>query len=96
MAITIRSSTELRKNYNAITEICRNTQDPVFLTRNGEGDMVLMDIKAYNRREEELLAAERLFSAEKARYNGAKGYSIDEFAQNMATAIDTAKTQKSA
>ena len=83
----IKPSSELRKNYNSIAEICRTSRTPVFLTRNGEGDMVIMDIKTYGRREEDLAAAERLLAAEKARISGVQGYSIDEFQSYMEKAI---------
>jgi PHD/YefM family antitoxin component YafN of YafNO toxin-antitoxin module len=87
MAMIIRSSSELRKNYNSIAEICRTTKNPVFLTRNGAGDTVLMDIDTYNQREEDLVVAERLLAAEYTRLLGTKGYTIDEFGQNMQKAI---------
>jgi len=83
----IKPSSELRRNYNSIAEICRTNRTPVFLTRNGEGDMVIMDIETYSRREEALTIAERLLSAEKARLSGTQGYSIDEFQNNMRQAI---------
>ena len=87
METIIRSSSELRKNYNSIAEICRTTSLPVFLTRNGTGDTVLMDVETYNKREKDLRVAERLLSAERARLEGAKGYTIDEFEQNMRVAV---------
>ena len=83
----IKPSSELRKNYSHIAEICRTTKTPVFLTRNGEGDMVIMDIETYGRREEDLAAAERLLLAERARLAGTRGYSIDDFHNNMRQAI---------
>ena len=83
----IKPSSELRKNYNSIAEICRSNRIPVFLTRNGEGDMVIMDIETYGRREEDLAIAERLLASERARLAGTKGYSIDEFQNNMRKAI---------
>ena len=83
----IKPSSELRKNYNNIAEICRTSKTPVFLTRNGEGDMVIMDIKTYSRREEDLEIAERLLAAERARILGTRGFSVDEFGHNMRQAI---------
>jgi len=83
----IKSSSELRKNYNKIAAICRTTKKPVFLTRNGTGDTVLMDLETYNQREDDLSQAERLLTAERARLQGSKGYSIDEFEKNMRSAI---------
>jgi len=83
----IKPSSELRKNYNSVAEICREYKSPVFLTRNGAGDTVLMDIETYSRREENLAVAERLIAAQKARLEGTQGYSIDEFHSNMMEAI---------
>jgi len=40
MQLIIKPSSELRKNYNSVAEICRVNKVPVFLTRNGEGDMI--------------------------------------------------------
>jgi PHD/YefM family antitoxin component YafN of YafNO toxin-antitoxin module len=84
----IKPSSELRKNYNAIAELCRTSGAPVFLTRNGEGDMVIMDMETYSRREEDLTAAERLAAAERARAAGAKDYTAEEFERHMRDAID--------
>ena len=83
----IKASSELRKNYNSVAEICRVYKTPVFLTRNGEGDTVLMDIETYSQREEDLAVAERLLAAERARLEGTKGYTVDQFGNNMRKAI---------
>ncbi|MDR1377098.1 MAG: type II toxin-antitoxin system Phd/YefM family antitoxin, partial [Synergistaceae bacterium] len=66
---------------------------PIFLTRNGQGDTVLMDIETYSRREEDLATAERLLAAERARMAGTQGYTVDEFKNNMLKAV--AKSAKS-
>ena len=87
MRTIIKSSSELRNNYNSIAEICRSAKIPVFLTRNGVGDTVIMDVETYNKREDDLATAERLLAAERARLQGTKGYTIDEFEQNMRQAI---------
>ena len=83
----IKPSSELRKNYNSVAEICRTYKTPVFLTRNGEGDTVIMDVETYSRREEDLATAERLLAAERARVAGTRSYSTDEFRRNMRKAI---------
>ena len=88
MSTIIKSSSELRKNYNSIAEICRTHKTPVFLTRNGTGDTVIMDMETYNRREEDLAVAERLVEAERSRLLGTRGYTADEFEKNMREAIE--------
>jgi len=87
MSTIIKSSSELRKNYNTIAEICRVSKTPVFLTRNGTGDTVIMDMETYNRREKDLATAERLVAAERSRLAGTRGYSVNEFGENMRKAI---------
>ncbi len=49
--MNIRPSAAIRQNYNEIADMCRKTAEPIFLTKNGEGDLVVMDIETYNRRE---------------------------------------------
>ncbi len=83
MGTIIKSSSELRKNYNSIADICRKTKVPVFLTRNGVGDTVIMDIETFNQREDDLVTAERLLAAERSHLLGTQGYTIDEFEKNM-------------
>ena len=62
--MNIRPSAAIRQNYNEIAEMCRNTAEPVFLTKNGEGDLVVMDIGTYNRREKMLKLREELLAVE--------------------------------
>jgi len=83
----IKPSSELRRNYNSVAELCRTYKTPVFLTRNGEGDTVIMDVETYSRREEDLATAERLLAAERARLTGTDGYTVEEFKSNMRKAI---------
>ena len=43
----VTSSANLRNNYRKIANRCKETREPVFLTTNGEGDLVLMSLDAY-------------------------------------------------
>ena len=74
----IRPSAAIRRNYKEIAEMCRKTKEPVFLTKNGEGDLVVMDIETYNRREKMLKLREALLEIEKDRMARRKGWTIDE------------------
>lgn len=76
--MNIRPSAAIRQNYNEIAELCRSTTEPVFLTKNGEGDLVVMDIETYNKREKMILLREELLSVEEDRLSGRTGCSIDE------------------
>lgn len=44
---TIRPSSDLRNSYNEISEICHKYKEPVFITKNGTGDLVVMSIDTY-------------------------------------------------
>ena len=88
--MNIRPSAAIRQNYNEIAEQCRKTAEPVFLTKNGEGDLVVMDIETYNRREKMLKLREELLAVEEDRMRGSKGYSVDEVAAMMRNAIKEA------
>lgn len=76
--MNIRPSAAIRQNYNEIAELCRSTTEPVFLTKNGEGDLVVMDIETYNKREKMIQLREELLSVEEDRLSGRTGCSIEE------------------
>jgi len=84
----IKPSTALRNGYNIISDLCKEKQEPIFLTKNGEGDLVLMSIEAYKYREEMLDLREKLLSAEANRISGAKTYSIEEVSERLRELID--------
>ena len=88
--MNIRPSAAIRQNYNEIAEMCRKTAEPVFLTKNGEGDLVVMDIETYERREKILKLREELLAVEEDRMHGSKGHSVDEVAAMMRSAIKEA------
>jgi PHD/YefM family antitoxin component YafN of YafNO toxin-antitoxin module len=44
---TIKSSTELRNNYNEISTFCHERREPVFITKNGQGDLAVMSIEIF-------------------------------------------------
>ena len=88
--MNIRPSAAIRQNYNEIADMCRKTEEPVFLTKNGEGDLVVMDIETYNRREKMLKLRVELLAVEEDRIRGSKGYSVDEVAAMMRSAIKEA------
>lgn len=76
--MNIRPSASIRQNYNEIANLCRKTAEPVFLTKNGEGDLVVMDIDTFNRREKMLKLWEELLAVEEDRLQGRDGCSLDE------------------
>ncbi|MBR2589698.1 MAG: type II toxin-antitoxin system Phd/YefM family antitoxin [Clostridia bacterium] len=86
--MNIRPSAAIRQNYNEISSLCKNTGEPVYLTKNGEGDLVVMDIESFSRREKMLALREKLLAVEENRQSGAKGCTIDELDSILDKAIN--------
>lgn len=84
----IKPSTCLRNEYNDISAFCKNQHEPVFLTKNGEGDLVVMSMETYSYREEMLDLREKLLEAEAQRLSGAKTYSLEEVNQQLEEIIN--------
>jgi len=84
----IKPSTALRNEYSAISNLCKKSLEPIFLTKNGEGDLVVMSIETYQYREELLDLREKLLSAEANRLSGAKTYTIAEVSERLRGLID--------
>lgn len=85
--MNIKPSAAIRQNYNEIASICKTTGEPVYLTKNGEGDLVVMDIGAFTRREKMLKLREELLTVEEERLHGEPGYTVDEVTSMMERAI---------
>lgn len=71
------SSTSLRNAYDSISKLAHETQMPVYITKNGENDLVLMSIKAFEKREALIDLKEKLLLAEEQRIGGEKISSLD-------------------
>jgi len=46
---TIRPSSDLRNNYNEISTMCHEFNEPVYITKNGKGDLAVMSIETYEK-----------------------------------------------
>ena len=86
----IKPSAAIRQNYNEIADMCRKSAEPVFLTKNGEGDLVVMDIETYNKREKMLQLREELLAVEEDKMAGRTGCSIDELESHLDDIIERA------
>lgn len=73
--IQIQPSAMIRRDYNGIVKICRETEGPVFLTKNGEEDLVVLAVEQFFQEEDRLLLREKLVDIEKRRQTGVKDLS---------------------
>ncbi|MDA8335307.1 MAG: type II toxin-antitoxin system Phd/YefM family antitoxin [Peptococcaceae bacterium] len=84
----IKPSANIRQNYNQIAALCKSTGEPVYLTKNGEGDLVVMDIEAFTRREKMLKLREEVLAVEEDRLAGRMGCTPDELDSYLESIID--------
>jgi len=87
----IKPSASIRQNYNEISKLCRKTGEPIFLTKNGEGDLVVMDIESFTRRERCLKLREHLLSVEEDRLAGRDGLSVGQLEAELDHIISEAE-----
>lgn len=74
----IKASAALRNDYAAISALAKETKEPIYITKNGEGDLVLMSIDAFEKREQMLQLRARVLQAEQERMNGEPTISVSE------------------
>ena len=79
----IKSSTALRNDYGEISDLAHQEEEPIYITKNGEGDLVVMSIDAFERREETLRLRAKLEAAEQSRLRGEPTYSAEESRQRL-------------
>ena len=80
---SIRPISDLRNNSNEISEFCRSSREPVFITKNGVGDMVVLSIEQYERQQAQLDLYSKLAEAEAEIISGAEGTDFFEFAKKL-------------
>ncbi|MBO2945209.1 type II toxin-antitoxin system Phd/YefM family antitoxin [Paenibacillus sp. F411] len=84
----IKPSASIRQNYNEIADLCKTSGEPVYLTKNGEGDLVVMDIEAFSRREKMMKLREDLLAVQEDRMAGRVGVTPDELEDYLDRMID--------
>jgi len=80
---SIRPISDLRNNSNEISEFCRSSREPVFITKNGVGDMVVLSLEMYERLEAKLELYSKLAEIEEEIASGAEGVDFLDFATKL-------------
>ena len=84
----IKASASLRNDYTTISNMAKETKEPIYITKNGEGDLVLMSIEAFERREQILQLRAKVLQAEQERLDGAETVSVAEARKRLRERAD--------
>lgn len=74
----IKSATTLRNDYDKMVQLAKEKQEPIFLTRNGEGEMVFLPIELWEKREAEVNMLAEMLRREKSRLAGARTFTMED------------------
>jgi PHD/YefM family antitoxin component YafN of YafNO toxin-antitoxin module len=80
----IKSSSSLRNDYDNLVKLSTEKGEPIYITRNGEGEMVFLPIEIYEKKEAELKLLSILLESERERLAGAPTKSVEQ----MRTELD--------
>ena len=83
----IRPISDLRNNANGISDFCHREREPVFITKNGVGDMVVMSIEDYEQQQALIEVYSKLSEAEAEIANGMEGKEFFDFAKKLRTNV---------
>ena len=64
-----------RNDYNGLSSLAHTSIEPIYITKNGESDLVVMSIEAFLQQEELIRLRAKLEAAEQVRLSGAPTYS---------------------
>jgi len=81
--MTIRPSSVLRNDYIQISEMAKQTGEPIFITNKGVDDGVFMSVQAYEEREKMYRHRDMVFAAEISRLKGESCCTQEELDQKM-------------
>lgn len=74
----IKPSTKIRNEYNVISDLARETREPIYITKNGEGDGVYMNLDAFEEREMLIRLEMELEIAERYKLSGQPTFSTED------------------
>jgi prevent-host-death family protein len=84
----IKPISNLRNKSNEISDLVHRSGEPVFITRNGEGDMVIMSIAQYGQLQLKVDLMSKLATAQADYAKGDRGRSLTEVMTSLRTRIN--------
>jgi len=93
--MVIKPSSAIRNNYRQVADYCIETGEPVFLTNNGEGELIVMSIQAWQEDRQRIQIEEALLRIEAEEAAGIAHYiPADEVMAGLRRTIEEAKERK--
>lgn len=87
----IKSSTALENDYNSISNLAHETGEPVYITKNGEGDLVVMSIDSFEELEQLLHLQMKLQIAEESKNSEEPSISLNEAREMLKEIYNSAR-----
>ncbi|MBU1099125.1 MAG: type II toxin-antitoxin system prevent-host-death family antitoxin [Bacteroidetes bacterium] len=84
----IKPISDLRNKSNEISELAHNSNEPIYITKNGEGDLVVMSMAHYSKLQLKLDLLGKLSVAQNQKANGEKGRTLKQVMNNIRNTID--------
>ena len=84
----IKASAALRNDYTSISNLAKETKEPIYITKNGEGDLVLMSIDAFEKREQMLQLRAKVLQAEQERIDKTATLSVSQARKQLRERIN--------
>jgi prevent-host-death family protein len=87
----IKPISDLRNKSNEISELAHNSNEPIFITKNGEGDLVVMSMKHYSKMQLKLDLLSKLSVAQNQKAAGDKGRTLKQVMDSIRNNINAFK-----
>ena len=84
----IKPITDLRNKSNEISELANSSDEPIFITKNGEGDLVVMSMAHYSKLQLKLDLLSKLSAAQKQKSEGDGGKALKQVMVNIRESIN--------
>lgn len=84
----IKPISDLRNKSNEISELANNSDEPIYITKNGEGDLVVMSMEYYSKLQLKLDLLGKLSVAQKQISDGDKGKTLKQVMANIKETIN--------
>ena len=87
----IKPISDLRNKSNEISELAHNSNEPIFITKNGEGDLVVMSMSHYSKMQLKLELLGKLSIAQNQKADGDKGRTLKQVMSDIRASINAGR-----